>query len=57
MYFQVGQAKIAFESRDFTKFESLLLRAQRPELAVKQYRDQVEGLVQKKQKWTRGLMD
>ena len=44
-YFQVGQAKIAFESRDFTKFESLLLRAQRPELAVKQYRDQVEGLV------------
>ena len=40
-YPQVGQAKIAFESRDFTKFESLLLRAQRPELAVKQYRDQV----------------
>ena len=36
----VGQAKLAFESRDFTKFESLLLRAQRPELAVKQYRDQ-----------------
>ena len=33
---------IAFESRDFTKFESLLLRAQRPELAVKQYRDQVD---------------
>ena len=38
----MGQAKIAFESRDFTKFESLLLRAQRPELAVKQYRDQVD---------------
>jgi intraflagellar transport protein 172 len=35
----VGQAKVAFEASDFTKFESLLLRAQRPELAVKQYRD------------------
>ena len=35
----IGQAKVAFESGDWTKFESLLLRAQRPELAVKQYRD------------------
>jgi intraflagellar transport protein 172 len=35
----VGQAKVAFEASDFGKFESLLLRAQRPELAVKQYRD------------------
>ena len=35
----VGQAKVAFESGNFPKFESLLLRAQRPELAVKQYRD------------------
>ena len=35
----VGQAKVAFEASDFAKFESLLLRAQRPELAVKQYRD------------------
>jgi intraflagellar transport protein 172 len=35
----VGQAKVAFEASNFTKFESLLLRAQRPELAVKQYRD------------------
>ena len=35
----VGQAKVAFEAGNFTKFESLLLRAQRPELAVKQYRD------------------
>ena len=36
----VGQAKLAFEARDYAKFESLLLRAQRPELAVKQYKDQ-----------------
>ena len=36
----VGQAKVAFEGKDFAKFESLLLRAQRPELAVKQYKDQ-----------------
>ena len=35
----VGQAKVAFEASNFAKFESLLLRAQRPELAVKQYRD------------------
>ena len=35
----VGQAKVAFESKDYSKFESLLLRAQRPELAVKQYKD------------------
>ena len=35
----IGQAKVAFEAGDWSKFESLLLRAQRPELAVKQYRD------------------
>ena len=35
----VGQAKNAFEGKDYHKFESLLLRAQRPELAVKQYKD------------------
>ena len=35
----IGQAKVAFESKDYTKFEALLLRAQRPELAVKQYKD------------------
>ena len=35
----VGQAKVAFEAGDLPKFESLLLRAKRPELAVKQYRD------------------
>ena len=35
----VGQAKVAFDSKDYAKFESLLLRAQRPELAVKQYKD------------------
>ena len=35
----VGQAKVAFDAKDWGKFESLLLRAQRPELAVKQYKD------------------
>ena len=34
----VGQAKVAFQDRDFPKAESLLLRAQRPELAIKFYR-------------------
>ncbi|MCL4124638.1 UNVERIFIED_CONTAM: hypothetical protein GTU68_062016, partial [Idotea baltica] len=35
----VGQAKVAFTDRDFPKAEALLLRAQRPELAIKFYRD------------------
>jgi len=35
----VGQAKVAFEAGDLSKFEGLLLRAQRPELAVRGYRD------------------
>ena len=35
----VGQAKVAFDQKDWSRFESLLLRAQRPELAVKQYKD------------------
>ncbi|KAJ3089478.1 hypothetical protein HK102_006328 [Quaeritorhiza haematococci] len=35
----VGQAKIAFERKDYTKAESLLLRAQRPDLAIKFYKD------------------
>ena len=35
----VGQAKVAFDLKDWSKFESLLLRAQRPELAVKQFKD------------------
>ncbi|KAB7506029.1 Intraflagellar transport protein [Armadillidium nasatum] len=35
----VGQAKVAFTDRDYPKAEALLLRAQRPELAIKFYRD------------------
>ncbi|XP_064625451.1 intraflagellar transport protein 172 homolog [Lineus longissimus] len=35
----VGQARYAFELKDFQKAESFLLRAQRPELAIKYYRD------------------
>ncbi|XP_063612068.1 intraflagellar transport protein 172 homolog [Penaeus indicus] len=35
----VGQAKVAFTERDYPRAEALLLRAQRPELAVKFYRD------------------
>ena len=34
----VGQAKLAFTQKNHPKAESLLLRAQRPELAVKFYR-------------------
>ncbi|CAL4073000.1 unnamed protein product, partial [Meganyctiphanes norvegica] len=35
----VGQAKVAFSDQDYPRAEALLLRAQRPELAVKFYRD------------------
>ncbi|XP_074541957.1 intraflagellar transport protein 172 homolog [Halichoeres trimaculatus] len=35
----VGQAKFCFEQNDFQKAEAFLLRAQRPELAVKSYKD------------------
>ena len=34
----VGQARFAFEEKEFAKAESYLLRAQRPELAVKFYK-------------------
>ena len=34
----VGQARFAFEEKEFQKAESFLLRAQRPELAVKYYK-------------------
>lgn len=34
----VGQAKFSFEQKEFQKAEALLLRAQRPELAVKYYK-------------------
>jgi len=35
----IGQAKLTFEKKDYTKAESLLLRAQRPDLAIKFYKD------------------
>lgn len=34
----VGQAQFCFEQKDFQKAEAFLLRAQRPELAVKYYK-------------------
>ena len=34
----IGQARCAFEAKDYQKSESFLLRAQRPELAVKFYK-------------------
>ena len=34
----VGQARYAFEEKEYAKAESFLLRAQRPELAIKYYR-------------------
>ncbi|KXS17578.1 hypothetical protein M427DRAFT_121993 [Gonapodya prolifera JEL478] len=36
----VGQAKLAFDKGEYPRGESLLLRAQRPELAIKFYKDQ-----------------
>ena len=33
----LGQAKDVFNSKNYSQFESLLLRAQRPELIIKQY--------------------
>jgi Flp pilus assembly protein TadD len=35
----IGQAKQAFDNNDFPKAESFLLQAQRPDLAVKLYKD------------------
>ncbi|XP_037837544.1 intraflagellar transport protein 172 homolog [Kryptolebias marmoratus] len=35
----VGQAKFCFEQKEFQKSEAFLLRAQRPDLAVKLYKD------------------
>uniref|UniRef100_A0A669PJU1 Intraflagellar transport protein 172 homolog n=1 Tax=Phasianus colchicus TaxID=9054 RepID=A0A669PJU1_PHACC len=35
----VGQARFAFEHREFQKAEAFLLRAQRPELAIKYYKE------------------
>ena len=34
----VGQARFAFDEKDYQKAEAFLLRAQRPELAVKHYK-------------------
>ena len=34
----VGQARFSFEEKEFQKAESFLLRAQRPELALKYYK-------------------
>lgn len=34
----VGQARFAFDEKEYQKAESYLLRAQRPELAVKYYK-------------------
>ena len=34
----IGQARCAFDAKDYQKSESFLLRAQRPELAVKFYK-------------------
>jgi intraflagellar transport protein 172 len=35
----IGQAKVAFESGDSAKAESLILRAQKPEIVMKMYQD------------------
>ena len=41
----VGQARFAFEEKEYSRAETYLLRAQRPELAVKYYRVSRQGLV------------
>lgn len=38
----VGQARFAFEQREFQKAEAFLLRAQKPELAIKYYKVSVD---------------
>eukprot|EP00052_Salpingoeca_macrocollata_P025012 m.226452 g.226452 ORF g.226452 m.226452 type:complete len:1747 (+) comp22359_c0_seq2:150-5390(+) len=35
----VGQARVAFQEKDFSRAEGFLLRAQRPELAIKYYKE------------------
>eukprot|EP00111_Clytia_hemisphaerica_P000435 TCONS_00001218-protein len=35
----IGQARLSFEKKDYTEGESFLLRAQRPELAIKFYKE------------------
>ncbi|KAJ3253804.1 hypothetical protein HK103_005291 [Boothiomyces macroporosus] len=35
----IGQAKVCFNNNEFAKAESLILRAQRPELAIKMYKE------------------
>ena len=34
----IGQARVAFERKEFQRAETFLLRAQRPELAIKYYK-------------------
>jgi len=34
----IGQARCAFETNDYQKAESFLLRAQKPEVAIKYYK-------------------
>jgi intraflagellar transport protein 172 len=34
----IGQAKVSFDKKDYVKAESLLLRAQRPDLAISMYK-------------------
>ncbi|KAJ3216179.1 hypothetical protein HDU67_009828 [Dinochytrium kinnereticum] len=36
----IGQAKVSFDRKDYSSAETLLLRAQRPDLAIKLYKDQ-----------------
>jgi len=37
----IGQARCAFEAKDYQKSEAFLLRAQRPELALKFYKVEI----------------
>ena len=43
----IGQAKQAFDNNDFARAEGYLLQAQRPDLAVKLYKDNGQTLVRR----------
>lgn len=56
----VNQAKFCFEQKDFQKAEAFLLRAQRPELAVKYYKVRAKlapGNKRKKKKYWKNELE
>ena len=50
----IGQAKVQFEKKEYTKSESLLLRAQRPDMALNLYKE--AGMWNEAVKFARGMI-